>query len=208
MRVGKYRGDRALRRIGWLIAELIVVFIGVYAAFALTQYQDEQRQELRRAQLYETLQADVVDGVEDARQFLEEFDRSYHDPFFAASQAGEMPALTPIYFTLGTMYTGVWEAMLQSGGLDALEIELLEDLDEMFDRARRLEKVNLLANTYSSEILAPNLGAGPSEFYDPETRRLRSKYTWYPYLLRTLRSDLEQWVHAAEGVLTRTRVEE
>ena len=205
MHEGKYKGERALRRVGWLIAELVVVFIGVYAAFKLSQYQEEQQQELRRAQIYETLQENLEGGVESARLFLVRFDSLYHDPFFTAAQAGGMPELTPMYFTLGTMYTGVWEAMLESGGLDALEIELLEELDALFDRARRLERVNELANTYSSEILAPNLGAVRSEFYDSETRTLRTKYSWYPYVLRTLRSDLEQWVGAAEGVLLRTQ---
>jgi hypothetical protein len=202
---GKYNTETALRRVGWLIAELVVVFIGVYAAFKLSEYQEGRQQELRRAQMYETLQENLEGGLESAQRFLIRFDSLFHDPFFTAFQAGEMPELTPVYFFLGTMYTGVWEAMLESGGLDALEIELLEELDALFDRARRLERVNALANTYSSEILAPNLGAGPSEFYDLETGRLRSKYSWYPYVLQTLRSDLQQWVGAAEGVLTRTR---
>jgi hypothetical protein len=201
----RYKGERVLRRVGWLVAELVVVFIGVFAAFNLSQYQEEQQQELRRAQIYETLQENLEGGVESARQFLVQFDSSYHDSFFTPLQAGEMPELTPVYFTLGTMYTGVWEAMLESGGLDALEIELLEELDALFDRARRLERVNELANMYSSEILAPNLRAGRSEFYDSGTGTLHTKYSWYPYVLRTLRSDLEQWVSAAEGVLMRTR---
>ena len=46
----------ALRKLGRWVAELILVFVGVYAAFWLNNYQQQQEQAKRRDQILASLE--------------------------------------------------------------------------------------------------------------------------------------------------------
>jgi hypothetical protein len=55
-------------RLGRWSAELILVFIGVYAAFWLNNYQEHQRDAKRRDVILVSLEQDVQGSIESARQ--------------------------------------------------------------------------------------------------------------------------------------------
>src|SRR2546427_6828018 len=85
-------------RVGRWLAELILVFVGVYAAFWLNSYQQHQQEAKRRDQILADLEQRLRDGVESAKtegakenQQVAEFQR--------ALAAGEMPALHPFSFS-------------------------------------------------------------------------------------------------------------
>jgi hypothetical protein len=80
------------------IAELILVFIGVYAAFWLNSYQQHQQEAKRRDQILADLEQRLQDGIDSARtegakerQQVEMFQR---DP-----PSGKMPPLRPFAFS-------------------------------------------------------------------------------------------------------------
>ena len=52
------------------------------------------------------------------------------------------------------------------------ESEFYNGLNAGFEQLAQLR-------TLSETVLIPNLDSGPKEFYDPATKQLRSKYTWY-----------------------------
>ena len=94
-----------------------------------------------------------------------------------------MPPLQPYFFT--TDYTpGDFAALLQSGGVELLDVETLVALrnDESVIRwgLSRLQRYQKL----SDELIVPNLGQDASFFYDPATRRLRKPFEMYPEALQ------------------------
>lgn len=127
------------------------------------------------------LQDQLVKGIKSgkingARQEREEAD------FNRALKAGEMPRLHPFVFT--TDYNpGDISALLQSGGVELLDVKTLLALREFESVVRwglsRLERYQKL----SDALIMPNLGQDISFFYDPATRQLREPYEIYPQAL-------------------------
>jgi type II secretory pathway component PulM len=56
-----------LSRLGRWLAELILVFVGVYAAFWLNNYQQHQQEVKRRDQILAYLEQRLEDGINSAK---------------------------------------------------------------------------------------------------------------------------------------------
>ena len=110
-------------RFGWLIAELVFVFLGLYGAFLLERMHDNDMDLLRKKQILQAL-VDEFDNYEDELTSASHgLDEGYGIPFFTAYSSGEKPFPAPIPFGgMGSVNTGIWEAMLQSGGIEVLEV--------------------------------------------------------------------------------------
>ncbi len=169
------------RLVRWT-AELVLVFIGVYAAFWLNNYQQHEQEAKHRdrilASLERTLREGIASGKVNAVQ--EERERA---KFQRALDAGEMPPLPPYVFT--TDYSpGDFAALLQSGGVQLLDVETLTALrnDESVIRwgLSKLQRYQKL----SDELIVPNLAQDTSFFYDPATRKLRKPFEMYPEALQ------------------------
>ena len=170
-----------LSRIGRWTAELILVFVGVYAAFWLNNYQQHRQDAERRDRILASIERTLREGIESneisrAKQQLEaaEFRRTL--------DAGEMPLLRPFVFT--TDYSpGDFAALLQSGGIQLLDLETLTALrnDETIIRwgLSRMTRYTKL----SDELIVPNLDQDISFFYDPATKKLRKRFGFYPEAL-------------------------
>jgi hypothetical protein len=169
------------RLVRWT-AELVLVFIGVYAAFRLNNYQQHEQEAKHRdrilASLERTLREGIASGKVNAVQ--EERERA---KFQRALDAGEMPPLRPYVFT--TDYSpDDFAALLQSGGVQLLDVETLTALrnDESVIRwgLSKLQRYQKL----SDELIVPNLAQDTSFFYDPATRKLRKPFEMYPEALQ------------------------
>ena len=190
-----------LSEAGRLLLELLVVFVGVYAAFALSTWQEDRRDDARRAQILEALHAHVAwvdEGVDVMRPAL---DSSFISPFLDGLEAGERPEVEPITLTTGESGTGLWEAMLQSGGLDVLEAPTIELMHKYFASLQRGADGLEEARAQTLAQLYPRLGSGPDTFYDPRTGALRPEYGWYPAALRRMRSDFNTVAYLGDVVL-------
>src|ERR1017187_5638017 len=103
-------------KIGRWVAELLLVFVGVYGAFWLNSYQQHQQDAKRRDQILASLEQTLREGIESGKinaakeeQVTAEFQR--------ALEAGKMPPLDPFVFT--TDYTpSDLATLLQSGGIE------------------------------------------------------------------------------------------
>ena len=94
-----------------------------------------------------------------------------------------MPRLRPFIFT--TDYNpGDFATLLQSGGIELLDVETLTALrnDESVIRwgLSRMAHYQKL----SDELIVPNLDQDISFFYDPTTRKLRKRFEMYPEALQ------------------------
>jgi nitrogen fixation-related uncharacterized protein len=165
---------------GW-VAELVLVFVGVYAAFWLNNFQQHQQDTERHDRILASIERTLRDGIESNKINRAEQEREAAD-FRRALDAGEMPPLHPFVFT--TDYSpGDFATMLQAGGIQLLDLETLTALrnDESvirwgLSRMARYQKL-------SDELISPNLDQDISFFYDPATKKLRKRFEIYPEAL-------------------------
>ena len=171
-----------LSRLGRWVAELALVFIGVYAAFWLNNYQQRQEQLKRRDQILAYLQQRLEDGIASAKsdgakeqKLVAEFQRSL--------DAGEMPPLRPFSFTTDYNPADI-ATLLQSGGIELLDIKTLSVLRQLESAVRADLSAMAHFEKLSDELIVPNLDQDISFFYDPATHKLRKKFEKYPDALK------------------------
>ena len=169
---------RLLVRIRSWVAELLLVFIGVYAAFWLNNYQQHREEAERRDQILASLEEQLREGIESGKinRAKQEHEAS---EFRRALDAGEMPPLQSFVFT--TDYSpSDWATMLQSGGIQLLDVQTLMAVrnDESVIRwgLSRMAWYQKL----SDELIVSNLDQDISFFYDPATKKLRKRFEIYP----------------------------
>jgi hypothetical protein len=172
-----------LSRIGRWTAELVLVFVGVYAAFWLNSYQQHRQDAERRDQILASLEQQLREGIESGKINRAKQEQEAAD-FRRALDAGEMPPLKPFVFTTDYSPTD-WATMLQSGGVQLLDVQTLMAVrnDESVIRwgLSRMAWYQKL----SDELIVPNLDQDISFFYDPVTKKLRKRFEIYPDALDT-----------------------
>jgi hypothetical protein len=170
-----------LFRFGRWIAELVLVFLGVYAAFWLNSYQQHRQDAERRDQILASFEQQLREGIESGKINRAKQEREATE-FQRALNAGEMPPLRPFVFTTGYSPTD-WATMLQSGGVQLLDVQTLMAVrnDESVIRwgLSRMAWYQKL----SDELIVPNLDQDISLFYDPATKKLRKRFEIYPEAL-------------------------
>jgi hypothetical protein len=175
----KKRTVRA-RLVHWT-AEVVLVFVGVSAAFWLNNYQQHEEEAKHRDRILASLERTLQEGIASGRVNAESQERTRAE-FQRGLAAGEMPPLRPYVFT--TDYNpGDFATILQAGGVQLLDVETLTALrnDESVIRwgLSRLQRYQKL----SDELIVPNLGKESSFFYEPATRKLRKPFEIYPEAL-------------------------
>ena len=170
-----------LSRVGRWTAELVLVFVGVYGAFWLNNYQQHRQDAERRDQILASLEEQLREGIESGKINRAKQEQKAAE-FRRALDAGEMPPLQPFVFTTDYSPSDL-ATMLQSGGVQLLDVETLMALrnDESvirwgLSRMARYQKL-------SDELIVPNLDQDISFFYDPATKKLRKRFEIYPEAL-------------------------
>jgi len=170
-------------RLGRWLAELVLVFVGVYAAFWLNNYQQHQQELKRRDQILASLESQLREGIESAKTESAKEDRDVAQ-FKRALEAGQMPPLKPFAFTSDYSASDI-ATLLQSGGIELLDVKTLTALRDLESVIRgglsRLAHFERL----SDELIAPNLDQDISFFYDPTTKKLRKRFEKYPDALNS-----------------------
>src|SRR5437870_6247284 len=87
-----------LSRAGRWFAELVLVFVGVYAAFWLNNYQQRQQDAERRDRILASIEQTLREGIESGKINRAKEEREAAE-FRRALDAGEMPPLHPFVFT-------------------------------------------------------------------------------------------------------------
>jgi hypothetical protein len=115
-----------LSRLGRWVAELILVFVGVYAAFWLSNYQQHRQDAERRDRILASIERTLREGIESGKINRAKEEREAAE-FQRALDAAEMPPLDPFVFT--TDYSpGDFATLLQSGGIELLDLQTLTAL--------------------------------------------------------------------------------
>jgi hypothetical protein len=183
-----------LSRAGRWVAELVLIFVGVYAAFWLSNYQQQRQDAERRDRILASIERTLRDGIESSKSNRVAEQEPAAAEFGRALNAGEMPPLRPFVFITDYSPSDL-ATMLQSGGVQLLDVETLKALrnDESVIRwgLARMARYQKL----SDELIVPNLDQDISFFYDPATKKLRKRFEIYPEALEAtvkLANDLER----------------
>jgi uncharacterized protein YukE len=189
---------------GW-VTELILVFVGVSAAFWLSNYQQHRQDAERRDRILASIELTLREGLESGKINRAREEREAAE-FKRALDAGEMPPLRPFVFI--TDYSpGDFATWLQSGGTQMIDLETLMALrnDESVIRwglsgIARYQKL-------SDELIVPNLDQDISFFYDPATRKLRKRFEIYPEALQATVKFANDLEHTHTELLNRIQAE-
>jgi hypothetical protein len=194
-----------ISRLGRWLAELILVFVGVYAAFWLNSYQQRQQDLKRHDQILATLENELRDGMESAKAESVKEDRQVAD-FDRALAAGEMPPLRAFAFTTDYSASDV-ATLLQSGGIELLDVKTLVSLRNLESVIRGgLSRLNHFEKL-SDELIAPNLDQDISFFYDPATKKLRKRFEKYPDALHSAVQFFHDLQEAQDALLKQIQIE-
>jgi hypothetical protein len=167
-----------LSRVGRWAAELVLVFVGVYGAFWLNNYQQHREEAGRRDQILASFEQQLREGIESGKINRAKQERKAAE-FRRALDAGEIPPMQPFVFITDYSPTD-WATMLQAGGVQLLDVQTLIAVrnDESVIRwgLSRMAWYQKL----SDELIVPNLDQDISFFYDPATKKLRKRFEIYP----------------------------
>jgi hypothetical protein len=187
------------------LTELVLVFVGVYSAFWLTNYQQRQQEAKQRDQILASLERQLDEGIASFRAQSSKLEPKIAE-FRRALAAGEMPPLVPFDFAPDYNPTDT-ATLLQAGGITLLDVETL-------DAVRHLEQAmrSGLARTahyerLTDQLVRPNLDQDVSFFYDPATKQLRKRFENYPAMLETAAKMFRDVESAQTTLLTRIRAE-
>jgi hypothetical protein len=173
----------SLSRVGRWVAELVLVFVGIYAAFWLNNYHQHRRDAEQRDQILASLEQQLREGIDSGKINRAKQEQKAAE-FRRALDAGEMPPLEPFVFITDYSPTD-WATMLQSGGVQLLDVQTIMAVrnDESVIRwgLSRMAWYQKL----SDELIVPNLDQDISFFYDPATKKLRKRFGIYPDALET-----------------------
>ena len=183
-----------LSRVGRWTAELLLVFVGVYAAFWLNNYQQHQQDAERRDLILAYIEQTLSKGIESSKANRAKEQEPEAAEFRRALNAGEMPPVRPFVFITDYSPSDL-ATMLQSGGVQLFDVQTLKALrsDESVIRwgLARMARYQKL----SDELIVPNLDQDISFFYDPTTKKLRKRFEIYPEALQetvNLANELER----------------
>jgi hypothetical protein len=166
-----------VRKLGRWVAELILVFVGVYAAFWLNNFQQRQERTQRHHQILASLEQTLQEGVASSKEGRANSERTLAR-FQHAVQAGEMPPLPPFVFTTDYSPSDM-ATLLQAGGFDLLKLKTVAALREFETVVRWGLSRMAHYQKLSDELIVPNLDQDRSFFYDPATKQLRKRFGFY-----------------------------
>jgi len=192
--------------VGRWMAELVLVFVGVYAAFWLSNYQQHRQDGERRDRILAYIEETLSEGIESSKANRAREQEPEAAEFRRAVNAGEMPPLRA--FTFITDYSpSDLATMLQSGGVQLFDVETLKALrnDESVIRwgLQRMARYQKL----SDELIVPNLDQDVSFFYDSVTKKLRKRFEIYPKALEERVSFAHELERTHTELLNRIKTE-
>ena len=200
---------RPSRRLGARVAqwagELVTVFVGVYAAFALNTYQSHRQERQRREQILDWAQAEYSETLANVTSQENDLRKSAAE-FHRRIAAGETPALHAFNFV--TDYNPAdFTSMLQSGGFELLQVETVRAIRDVESSLRQMVELARHDQQLSDELVLPNLDKPPDFFYDRANRRLRPSFDWINSFFETQVKIDEQMRVDVGKTLTQLRCE-
>lgn len=178
---------KAGKDIGIWFAELVAIFISVYLAFLLNGYRIQQQHEHKKQQIYTALYRYFSElNIKKAKK---QFENEYVAPFLKPYRKKEMPRLKrPPRVIIYSISDHTWNAILQAGGIDLLDVNLIMQINYFFNTNRRGNAMIDHYNKMVDKYLIPNYNANISTFYNTKTKKLKPQYEWYVNYITFMRA--------------------
>ena len=161
-----------------LIIKLLIVFIGVFAAFLLNDYRNDKSESNEIRKSYKLISEDldwyIKAGTENNRDGFINLFQNFHDETILLKEKKELP----IGFGLLGDYWNIEliNSMLISGKLNNIDPEIFKEVSRFHtvhqNMINQIDKYNL----YYDEQVVPNLDKGVNEFYVWNTNEFKIKY--------------------------------
>ena len=188
-RVQHLRGwiERHRELIGRFTFELIIIFVGVTAAFALENARQNREEARYRVQMVSALRTSLDDWAVHGKEIERHIDALLHD-YDLARQRGLQPTL-PVYRESGGERppTRAWDGIVATGAARALDPTLFFRLSRFHGRADSLGDRYIRYNDFSEQRVLPYT-SGPETFYT-EHGQLKPEYAAYLDRLRDLQRE-------------------
>ncbi len=187
-------GKRRLQPPGWvsarLVAELGIIFVGVFGAFIAEDVRQQREDDQRAQQIYRAVRSEISAYADRAPHVTNEMQERL-DEWSAQHSGGAFPP-SPYYREprAETPPTAIWTATLASGGVALLDPALFNELAEFYNRLQSVSNRYLRYNAITERDVLPNLDAPASHFYT-EDGELRGLYRTHMMLLEEILEELK-----------------
>ena len=188
---------RTLTRIA---LEILIGFIGVYAAFALSAYKERRDLVDRRHQIKRALIAEVRPIVALARSNAPAYDSALV-AFDSSVKAGR-PAPFPFVESV-SLTDHVWEATKQGGGLNLIDVPTFVALSQFYNMNSNMFAQYAQLRDFSIAEILPRMAGGASAFFEPGTRVIRPSFMIYRRALGRLANMNRSLVDDGDTVIAR-----
>lgn len=187
---GRYR---FAKRAGSLLIELLVVFAGVYGAFLLDRFQEEQRDATRRTAIYQALKIDVERTKRRIQWHRDWLETKYIETIVQPYERGEQPTIVGLWLPSASQ-SGAWSAMVEVG-VDLLDPAFIQEVESHRATVQFMMDQSNRAVQLSDTRIGPLLGE--HDFYGDDGRLLL-RHRWYPQLLGYLAGNADRAADSAE----------
>ena len=157
----------AAPRLRALLAELLVVFIGVFAAFLLSDYQQQQSKTALQIDNIKAIRADIVayiDNGSDPQRGFVQFFRTIRTDLTQQIATGQIKRLPGIIYG-DYWYIEALNSMISSGRLNEIELQLYRDLAQFNKLHQNFMNIIQGFNQYQLQWLFPVLTEQPQKFF-------------------------------------------
>jgi hypothetical protein len=192
------------RVLEWL-GEIVIVFVGVYAAFLLNAWQMERQDRSRHLEILRSLDEQETEAVEGCKAEIVVWQKSV-DTFQHELASGQMPALHLLEFS--TDYDPADDVALAQAGADhLLNLNTLQALKKVTSVQRTGFMTLRDRQQQALELVGPRLNDPKETFYDPQTKKLKPMFTWYLKALQEMTQFMRDTLTANQDLLTQVRAE-
>jgi hypothetical protein len=171
------------RTLSRIALEIVIGFIGVYAAFALNAYKERRDMIDRRHQIKRALIAEIRPIVQVAEKNIAGYERPLA-AFDSSIKAGR-PAPQP-FFEAVALNDHVWEATKQAGGLNLIDVPTFVALSQFYNMNSNMFAQYAQLREFSIAEILPRQAGGPRAFLEPGTTNERASFAIYRRALRRL----------------------
>jgi hypothetical protein len=161
---------QSLRRI---MLEIIIGFVGVYAAFALSAYKEHADAIDRRHQIKRALIREIIPLVEVSKHNTGDY-LAFLTKFDSEVKAGAKPVPRPFVEPIA-LSMDVWEGTKQAGGLNLIDVPTFVRVSEFYNSWNRMIAYYSQVRDLSVNVILPNAGKLDA-FYDAKTGALRPEF--------------------------------
>ena len=171
------------RTLSRIALEIVIGFVGVYAAFALGAYKERRDIVDRRHQIKRALIAEIRPIVQMAENNIAGYERALAK-FDSSVKAGR-PAPQPFIESVA-LNDHVWEATKQAGGLNLIDVPTFVALSQFYNMNSNMFAQYAQLRDFSIAEILPRQAGGPRAFVEPGTTNERASFLIYRRALRRL----------------------